>query len=81
MHDTRICIHQISRLMASIGYSVVDKAWSDDNIINAKYKNAKEVSALQINDRISKIRAHFTHNLKRFIKRLKYTDFEEAWDQ
>lgn len=46
--------------MASIGYSVVDKAWSDDNVINAKYKNAKEVSALQINDRISKISAHFT---------------------
>lgn len=67
--------------MASIGYSVVDKAWSDDNIINAKYKNAKEVSALQINDRISKIRAHFTDNLKRFSKRFKYTDFEEAWDQ
>ena len=60
MHDTRICIHQISRLMASIGYSVVDKAWSDDNVINVKYKNAKEVSTLQINDRISKIRAHFT---------------------
>lgn len=64
--------------MASLGYSVVDKARSDDNVINATYKNAKGVSALQINDRISKISAHFTYHLKRFSKRLKYTDFDDA---
>lgn len=49
-----------ARLMTSFGCSVDEKVWGDGKVIKAKYKNAKGISALQINDRISKISAHFT---------------------
>ena len=48
-----------ARLMTNIGYTVSEDVWANGKVTKAKYKNAKGVSALKINERISRIEAHF----------------------